>query len=133
MKDLSHGERLKLSWAPADAEKSIDAVFDYVVKLTEESIAWYVGAKNTKRFFARAIRLLAITLGALAALLPTLGELYSSQGKSAIPAGWTAVMAGVVALLLLIDKFFGFSTAWMRYITSELQLRQMLQEFQIEW
>jgi hypothetical protein len=38
-----------------------------------------------------------------------------------------------VGALLLLDRFFGFSTGWMRYMATELQLRQIAQELQMEW
>lgn len=77
--------------------------------------------------------MLSILLSTLAALLPTLGELFGQEGKSAIGAGWTAVLLGLVGALLVLDRFFGFSTGWMRYMSTNLQLRQRVQEFQLEW
>jgi hypothetical protein len=32
-----------------------------------------------------------------------------------------------------IDHFFGFSSGWMRFITTEHQIRQILHEFQLEY
>src|SRR5262245_53233265 len=133
MNDLGPAPRLALDWTPPNAASSVQQVFDYVMNLTEEAISWYVSAKNAKRYFARGFRALSILLGATAALLPTLGELFPHNGKSVIGAGWTAVLLGIVGALLLLDRFFGYSTGWMRYMAAELQLRQMAQEFQIDW
>ena len=62
-----------------------------------------------------------------------LGELFPRNGESVIRAGWTAILLGIVGALLLLDRFFGFSSGWMRYISTELQLRQIAQEFQMDW
>jgi hypothetical protein len=40
---------------------------------------------------------------------------------------------GVAAALILLDRFFGFSTAWMRYIAAELKIQQLNKEFQLDW
>jgi SMODS and SLOG-associating 2TM effector domain 2 len=131
--DLKPAPRLSLDWVPENATNALQQVHDHVLTLTEETINWYIGAKNAKRVFARSFRALSIILGAVGALLPTIGEILSDQHKSSIPAGWTAVLLGIVGILLLLDRFFGFSTGWMRYISTELHLRQIAQEFQLDW
>lgn len=132
--DLGLPPRLALEWEPAQAEASLRKVFELVTALGEDTIHWYIRAKNMKRFWARGIRLLSILFGTTAALLPTLGEIFAGEkGKSSIPAGWTAIMLGTVGALLLLDRLFGFSTGWMRYISTELQIRQIAQELQIDW
>jgi hypothetical protein len=134
--DLGVSPDLTLDWSGGQREASLQQVFSHVTKLANDAIEWYIAAKNTKRVYARAIRMLAILLGAVAALLPTVSEIVeSTRGMSErlIPAGWTAVLLGIVGALLLLDRFFGFSTGWMRYIRTELQLRQIAQEFQLDW
>src|SRR5690606_33827087 len=32
-----------------------------------------------------------------------------------------------------VDRFFGFSRGWMRYITAALVLERLLSEFRLEW
>lgn len=132
-KDLGNTERLSLDWSPAGATKSLQEIFGYVMSAAEETIDWYVGAKNVKRHFARTIRVSSILLGAAAALLPTIIELFPDNNRLHIGAGWTVVLIGIAGTLLLLDRFFGFSAGWMRYISTELQLRQITQEFQMDW
>jgi hypothetical protein len=134
--DLATAPALSLDWGSGHTEQALQAVFDHVMTLADEAIAWYVDAKNRKRLYARGIRVLAIVLGATAALLPTVSEIIENTwdtSERVIPAGWTAVLLGIVGALLLMDRFFGFSTGWMRYIDAELKLRQITQEFQLDW
>lgn len=132
--DLRPAPRLTLDWTPERSAESLREVFDYAMNLSEEAVNWYIRAKNGKRYFARAFRVLAILLGAAGALLPIIGEMLADEkGRSAIPAGWTAILLGTVGALLLLDRFFGFSTGWMRYMTTELHIRQIAQEFQLDW
>lgn len=132
-KDIRTPPRLKLDWSAGNTSAAVDQVFDHAMNLAEDAIGWYISAKNTKRFFARGLRVLAILLGAAAALLPTVGELFARDGESLVRAGWTAVLLGLVGVALLLDRFYGFSTGWMRYIATELQLQQITHEFQIDW
>ena len=100
----------------------------------EASIRWYIRAKRPKKLYASNFRVLAIILGAVAGLLPLLGEMYPLDGgKPRFPAGWTAILIGVAGALVLMDRIFGFSTGWMRYVSTELELRQIADEFQLDW
>lgn len=46
---------------------------------------------------------------------------------------WASIVLGIAAGLVMLDRFFGFSTAWVRYISTELHLRQILDEFRLDW
>ncbi len=46
---------------------------------------------------------------------------------------WASVAIGVAAALVLLDRFFGSSTGWMRFIRTEMHLRQLHQEFEMSW
>jgi hypothetical protein len=132
--DLGPAPSLSLDWSPEKATESLQKVFDHALGLANEAIGWYLHAKNGKGRFARRFRVVAIVLATIGALLPTAGELMAdSFGTKPIRAGWTAILLGIVGALLLLDRFFGFSTGWMRYIAAELQLRQVAQEFQMDW
>jgi hypothetical protein len=140
--DLMPSVLPKLDWTPANSAASLDQMFDRVMAIGRGAVAWYVTAKKSKRFWARQFRVLVILLGAAAALLPTIGELLpqllavfgEADGAGfRIPAGWTIVLLGLAGVLLLLDRFFGFSSAWVRYVATELQLTQMCDEFQMDW
>jgi hypothetical protein len=37
------------------------------------------------------------------------------------------------AAIMMTDKYFGFSTAWMRYMTAQMALQRALEKFQLAW
>lgn len=51
----------------------------------------------------------------------------------AIEPVWASIVLGVAAALVVLDRFFGFTTSWIRYISAELHLRQILDEFRFDW
>ena len=132
--DLTPYSELKFDWGSEHSEQSLNSVYLYSTKLASDAIDWYIYAKKKKKKGARIIRVLSIILAALAAILPTLSELFQQKdGTPLIRAGWTTVALGVAGALLLLDRFFGFSSAWIRYIVAELQIKQLNEEFQMDW
>jgi hypothetical protein len=132
--DLAPTAKLNLDWSAANAETSLKEIYTRATDLADESINWYIHAKKAKKRGARTIRILSIFLGACAAILPTIGELFPNKdGTVYIRPGWTTVLLGIAGALLLLDRFFGYSSAWMRYIVAELQIRQINEEFQLDF
>ncbi|GAB6043744.1 SLATT domain-containing protein [Endothiovibrio diazotrophicus] len=90
---------------------------------------WYLARKAVPKLFSQWIRGLAI-LGITAGGLITVLQSIDPQ------AGWGHngfVVLAVAGALLGLDKYFGFSTAWMRYINAQLKIHQLLAEFQMDW
>jgi hypothetical protein len=123
-----------LDWSPEKVAESLHKTYVQAITIAGVSKDWYARASRDKKRGARAIRVLSILLGALAALFPTIGELLPTLGIHLdIGAGWTVVLFGMAGALLLLDRFFGFTSGWMRYIVAELQLKQIMEEFQLDW
>jgi len=93
------------------------------------SINWYLKARKPKKRCARYMRAGAILLVGLAGIIPVLSEMESLEG---IPAGIATIALGLSALLIAYDRFFGCSTAWMRYIATEHSIRQALHRYQYD-
>ena len=123
-----------LDWKAEKVNDSLNVIYYQSTKIADNAIQWYSRSSSSKKKGARTIRVLSIILGTLAAILPTIGELLPSFGINfEIKAGWTVVLLGVAGVLLLLDRFFGFTSGWMRYIVAELQLKQIKQEFELDW
>jgi hypothetical protein len=106
-------------------------VYNHVTGEAETAIAWYLRSKRPKQRLARWIRGSAIILAALAGIIPMLSEVAGFRDW--LHPVWASVMLGLAAALVMLDRFFGFSTAWIRYISTELHLRQILDEFRLDW
>ncbi|MBS0423652.1 MAG: SLATT domain-containing protein [Proteobacteria bacterium] len=94
-----------------------------------DAIEWYLLSKRQKKFWAQQLRLGTIGLTALAGLLPIISEIF----QSTLSPAWASVALGAAGVVLAVDKFCGYSTAWMRFIAAEHQIRQSLHEFQMDY
>jgi conflict system pore-forming effector with SLATT domain len=131
--DLGPSERLQLSWERGNVVRSLETLFEYITKEAESAINWYLRQKRSKQNRARLLRFCSIIAGTIAGLIPILGQIFAKNGQPIIQPAWASVALGITAALVLLDRFFGYSSAWMRYIATELNIRQLTQELQLDW
>jgi hypothetical protein len=131
--DLGGFLKLDTDWSDGAVLKSL--VHQHVLQQVNDAIDWYRDAKRFKKLFARCTRFLIIIGGAVAAALPTISEIWyaGSNPPRSIPAGWSAIILGGGAALLLLDKFLGFSSGWVRFTSAQLKLRELVNEFNLTW
>ena len=118
---------------PNDRVSSIEKVFKYVSGEAQRAIVWYLNKKDPKRKGARFLRFGAIVATTMAGLIPLLAEIFKVNGQPQVSPAWASVALVLAVALIGLDRFFGFSTAWMRFLTTEMQIRTALQAFQLDW
>ena len=96
--DLTRGEMGSLDWSPDKRASSLEAVFNHVIKLADDADGYYRSKRPSKRAWGRRLRFLAILLGAVAAVLPVIVQITTTNGKPAIAPGWSAVALAVAAV-----------------------------------
>ncbi len=126
---------------PPRALSSLKGLADAAVAKSAEAQGWYRAAIPRKRTMAVLTRLGAMALGSAGTIVPTaLGIAAAAHGNVAgdptllqrwVPLG--GVLTVVAAMLVLIDKFAGFSSGWMRYISADQDLRTRQEQFQVAW
>ena len=121
-----------LSWRPEDVPASLDAMYLHVVLRANNTILWYLQSKRSKRIWARVLRVAAVLLVTLAGILPILSQIGAASGRTLEPA-WATVALAIAVALILLDRFFGFSTGWSRYVATEFAIQSALDQFRIEW
>lgn len=132
-KDLESGDLKKMSWEPDKSLVSLNDVFKDAQNYVKSAINWYLQSKRRKKKGAVFLRVGAILTVSVAGILPMLSQIFLDDGKSVISPAWASVFLAAAAALVAMDRFFGFSSGWMRYIATELRLRKILQEYQMDW
>jgi hypothetical protein len=122
-----------LSWDLSTVLASLARLVNHAIVEAETAIDWYLGAKRSKQHLARWLRAGAILLTATAGVIPILTQIYATDGKPAFSPAWASFALAVAATLVGLDRFFGFSSAWIRYITTEMRIRRILQGFRLDW
>jgi SMODS and SLOG-associating 2TM effector domain 2 len=117
-----------LSWGQNESAASARRLAEYVSCEAQVAIGWYLDRKQLTKRWARRLRLVAILGTAAAGLIPLLSELFRG-----LPALWGSVALIVAATAVGLDRFFGFSSAWMRFLTTEMEIRHHLHRFLLDW
>lgn len=120
-----------LTWNCADTTASLQGVMKYVEEEAKKSIDWYWKNKRAKALLSRWIQFLAVVLTSAAAIVPIVGEL--TQNRILKNALWASLLVGLAAALLALDKAFGFSSGWARYVMAATNIRKSLEEFRMDW
>jgi SMODS and SLOG-associating 2TM effector domain 2 len=131
-------ETAKLVTSVNTDPKSLQPLFDGLVAKADSTLGWYEAHQRRNRNRARAIRATAIALGALTAMIPVLISVlpdgFAFHGVRPQQLGALATLFGLAAgALVAFDRLFGFSSAWVRYITTYQQLQTVIEKFQLAW
>ena len=135
-KNIYADERAIPDWAPAQPEESLNQIYLYVLNEAAKSIHWYWANKRSKAFWSRLIRFVVWALAAVWRSHADLGSLLAGpqpQGSGLTNGLWPSLFLGVAAALLGLDKGFGFSSGWARYVLTATNIRKSLEEFRLDW
>lgn len=136
-KRISHDIRLSelgsLDWGPEHARESLDAIYQHTVSIASKAISWYRDAKRPKRRWAQRLRVGAIILVAVAGVLPVLSQIFDAGSSVEIQPAWASVALAMAVALVALDRFFGFSSAWARYMATGQAISAALNQFRLDW
>lgn len=129
-------ELLTLSWKESDIESSLAVLRRYVETEAQRQIDWYRGKRAAKAALSSTLRFAAGFFFFAGGLVPILKATLKPEMLQNLPfdfgeSGYLliAIGGGTVAL----DRFFGFSSSWIRCITATLAIEKSLEEFRMEW
>lgn len=124
------------SLTEGDPLVAMDRIHEALMNRARDTIAWYDRHRDQQRRWARGLRMLSILLGSAATLLPmgvSMIHAYSPtmRADALLPA--SSILALLAATCVLLDKFFGCSSSWMRFTTAYLELRSRAESFDFAW
>lgn len=117
----------QLDWAPDQQARSLRLVYEYSMDKAQDSINWYYNSARSKKRVAQRLRIVAIFFGALGTIFPVLATVLN------IDPAWATVVLSVAATAIGLDTFFGFSSSWIRFITTAMKIESRLVAFRFEW
>jgi hypothetical protein len=127
-KDLHPTGFPRLSWGDGELTGSLETLYDWVANEMARADNWYLIEKHSEAHWPRTLRVAAVLLATLGTGLLLVAATTASTGAA---CGSVALVAAAGALAL--DKGVRFPASWMRYMTTELAIKQYLDELHTQW
>ena len=96
----------------------------------KEAINWYIQRKNSKSAWSKFLRISAIFMIFAGGLSPILQGI---EWLNLQDCQYGYIALALAAVCIVLDKFMGFSSSWMRYMTTAVKLQKALADFQTDW
>lgn len=132
-----HQRNLKTAELPAifiDGvhDDEMRSLYHAALEKSHEAVRWYVQGVKAKRGNAKVVRIGTVILGAFAAIIPIVSSKVQSElGWDIIP--FATVSAALAGGLVAADKYFGFSTGYIRYTNARQEIQAKIERFQMAW
>lgn len=136
-KNVRPRDTVEEMWNSSEPLQSLRDLRIAVEEEGQKAIDWYWRSKRWKANFSRAIQFYALALTALAGIAPIVVQVLRSSGVN-IPTTFdsgaiASLCVGTAAALLGLDKAFGFSSGWTRYVLTATSMTKLLHEFRMDW
>ena len=136
-KNIRPRDPADVMWNAADPVQSLREIRKDVEQEAQKVIDWYWRSKRSKSALSRFIQLFALVLTALAGIVPIVIQVLRGAGVNfgaTFDSGAIASLSiGIAAALVGLDKAFGFSTGWTRYVLTATYTTKLLHEFRLDW
>jgi hypothetical protein len=124
-----------------DPKSHLEELRAYAEAAIQNELAWYMRKKKGRSGPSRALRFGAICLTVLGGLVPLLISVFPSppawpwlEPFSELRFGQLGyVLLAMAGGLVLLDRYFGFSTGWMRYIIAMQAIEKAREAFRLDW
>lgn len=118
-----------LSWAPGRARDDLDALREWAERFAVDAIGWYLTEKRRKALWSRRLRAFAIVLATLGGAVPVV----ALAARHPEVGNWGYLLLALAAGCVAYDRFFGYSSAWLRYVATATVLKGDLADFRVAW
>lgn len=95
--------------------------------------SWYWTSIRTKRWTSLWIRAIAFLLLAAGTSLPIFAAIQDLPKEKLLFTQWAVALLAISGLMLVADRVFGWSSGWMRYITTVTTMENLTRAFELEW
>jgi hypothetical protein len=111
-------------------QESIKFLYETVQAKYLSVISWYLQRKSSARITARRLRRLAIMLTTIGAAGFVVTAMNAGEQWAKVLGTSSSALLVLAAGLIAYDRFFGFSSSWIRFILTALLLQKKLNAFQ---
>lgn len=114
-------------------EETAAAIYSQVGEASLMMCTWYWSSIRTKRRTSLIVRGLVFIFLLFGTGLPIFAAIQETDLEKLEFTQWAFALLASAGLLMVADRVFGWSSGWMRYITTVTTMENLTQAFQLEW
>lgn len=114
-------------------EEILSAIYAHIEATSINMCNWYWTSIKTKRVTSLAIRGFAFALLIFGSTLPIFAAIQETADEKLSLTQLGVGLLAIAGLTQVADKVFGWSSGWMRYISTVTTMENLTRAFQMEW
>lgn len=114
-------------------EEALASIYAHIAAVSSTIRAWYWDSIRTKRQTSLWVRGIAFGLLVLGTSFPIFAAIQDTAKEKLLFTQWAVVLLAGAGLAYQADRVFGWSTGWMRYITTVTTMENLTRAFELEW
>jgi hypothetical protein len=114
-------------------DEAMQSIYERATSTSRTICVWYWTSITTKRRTSLGVRFIIFSLLILGTVLPILAGL---KGDTEVRLQFTQYGVAALALaglLQVADRVFGWSSGWLRYITTVTAMENLTRKFELDW
>jgi hypothetical protein len=127
--DLSKGPIPDFSTTEGGQLEDCLRLFRWAESEALNAYSWYLREKERKSRASKILRILAVCMLTMGAVLPPLSLLTDK----AVKPEWGYILLATGGGAVLMDRGFGFSASWVRYVKTSSAISSRIARQQMEW
>jgi low affinity Fe/Cu permease len=121
------------NYANASASKALPAIYEHAKNASSVARTWYWKSIRSKRIASQLIRAASFVLLLFGAVLPILAGLSDDVDQRLACTQLGVAALAIAGLLQAGDRIFGWSSGWLRYITTVTAMEAATRKFELDW
>jgi hypothetical protein len=114
-------------------DKALPSIYEKAKGAAGRYSAWYWSSIATKRKTSLTVRLLTLLLLIVGTLCPLLSALWDKPDEKLLVTQLGICSLALAGLLQLADRVFGWSSGWIRYISTATAMENNIRAFEMDW
>lgn len=111
----------------------LQSIYEHIGNKSIQMCSWYWASIKSKRVTSLAVRAAAFIFLVIGTIFPIVAALQTTAEQKLFFTQMAVAILATAGLLQLADRIFGWSSGWMRYITTVTTMENLTRAFQMEW
>lgn len=120
-------------WNVENINTTIEEIYKKAIDNVDQKIGWYERKSASSGAYSKLLRLITLLFGGIGILCPLFDSLSLFDAADGTFSKLGYVFLGVAGIFLISDRLYGWSTGWMRFMSTLLRLKKLKRQFELKW